>query len=365
MVFIKKDTTIQSSKELTERLQKCNQKVDLFLNTIRALLYLIKDFSLDFEEINVEGFRKDIDVLSENLISEPSLNALDSLFKKYKNIILSFIERQKGYLHDRETEFKDIIAILTKSVSELNSRNQNFNQNIQKHSEEVAHIILLDDIKKIKGVLKEEVNRIKEITQKKELDDNKQMGKLSEKVHTLKLELKKAETKSLMDGLTGVYNRKAFDKQIKDLVERNTVTKQSFSMIFLDIDNFKNINDHCGHQVGDSVLLILVNKFKEFTRKEDLICRYGGDEFVIIMVGASLRAASARAKKIRHTISNAKYRFREKEVYKKLTLAVSIGVSTYKKGDTVATITERSDKALYLAKENGKNCVVSEKELKK
>jgi diguanylate cyclase (GGDEF)-like protein len=146
-------------------------------------------------------------------------------------------------------------------------------------------------------------------------------------------------------------------------VDRNTVSPVPFSLLMLDIDNFKRINDTYGHPVGDRVILAVVQQCKGLIRKDDFLARYGGEEFAIILPAASLRHGSKKARAICKAIAVMRYPLDSQAPHTILSFTVSIGVSTCRPGDTVASIVERADKALYEAKRLGKNRVVSEKQV--
>ena len=347
-------------KELSEMLRESQEKLQFFLFAIRALLFFVKDFSLDVKEIDADRFKKVIDGLTEEFVSEEKTKRIQSTFEKHKKIISAYIKRQKEYLGDRENEFRDIIEILTKAVASVDAESQFFNKKVYEQTEKIEKITLLDDIKKIKTALKQEVEQMRKTVREKQENDSKQIEMLSQQVNSLNVDLEKAMEESLKDGLTGIYNRRAFDRYIINLEERNTVTDSPFSLLILDIDKFKDINDTYGHTVGDRVLLALVQRCKEIIRSDDYLARYGGDEFVIVLPGASLKNASKMAKRIWKAIAAASYSIDDVEEGQKLSFTVSIGVSAHKKGDTAVTVTERADKALYKAKRSDKGGVVTQ-----
>ena len=360
LITKKKDTDTLEAKELSERLQDSEEKRDFFLLVIRALLIFIKDYSLDIKEIDADGFKERIDNLTDKFISVKKKKTLQSTFEKHKKIILSFIKRQKEYLRDREKEFRDIIDLLTKGMASIDAENQIFNEKIYKQSEKIEKITLLDDIKKIKTALKREIEKVRETLKEKQTQDRNQLEGLTKQVKALSVDLEKAREESLKDGLTGVYNRLAFDKYIRNLEERNTIAKLPFSLLVLDIDDFKEINDTYGHPIGDRVMIALIQKCRDAVRKEDFIARYGGDEFVIVLPSASLKNASKKAQNICKSVAAARYSLGDMQPGQSLSFTVSIGVSTYEEGDTVASVTERADQALYSAKRSGKGLVVTE-----
>ncbi|WCN08570.1 sensor domain-containing diguanylate cyclase [Marinomonas mediterranea] len=154
------------------------------------------------------------------------------------------------------------------------------------------------------------------------------------------------------DKLTGAYNRHKWDEQIKvslDLAQRGTV----FSLIMLDIDCFKKINDQFGHQVGDAVLQFFASSLLQCLRKSDLLFRMGGEEFAVLLPQQPLEKATQVAERILESIEMT-------DDDRIPPFTVSAGVSTYRSGDDDNSILTRADKALYQSKLNGRNRVTSE-----
>ena len=301
-----------------------------------------------------------ISQLAEKFSTENKLKKIQSRFEKGKKRIDTFIEMQKKYLLDRENEFKDIIDILTKALVTHDTANQEYNQKILKQSEKIEEITRLDDIKKLKKALIQEIEQIRETVKEKESLDSTKLEVLSKQVGSLSVELEKARSESLTDGMTGIYNRKAFDSRISSLVETKAVSKAPFSLLMLDIDDFKKVNDVHGHHTGDRLILAIINKCRQSIRGEDFFARYGGDEFVIILPGASLKNAVDRAQHICQSIASTSYYLDDVAGSPTLSVTVSIGVCSIEKADTVSAVTQRADKALYAAKQSGKNCIFSE-----
>ena len=299
MVFSKKKKTenVPDAPELARQLQESNEAREFHHNAIKALLILLKNFPLDLKEIDTPGFLRHLDEVSEKILEEKNLSKTRAFFEKSKKNISAFITRHKTVLGERESEFKEIIELLTKAMAEMGAENRDYNDEIYKQTEKFEKLTLLDDIKSIKNAIKVQVEHIRSKVIEKQEKESIRISKLSEKVSALEVELKKAETQSLKDGLTGIYNRLAFDQKIQSLVEKNTIGHFPFSLLLIDIDNFKAINDTYGHQVGDRVILAVVKKAIGFIRTGDFPARYGGEEFVIILPGASLRSGLKKAGK--------------------------------------------------------------------
>ncbi len=154
-----------------------------------------------------------------------------------------------------------------------------------------------------------------------------------------------------VDQLTGIYNRYSFEKFLEKEIGRAERYGSKFAIIMFDIDNFKQINDIYGHQVGDKVLKELVDIVKNYIRKSDIFARWGGEEFMILVPIKDKSDAYKIAEKIRKRIEE----FRFDKIGN---LTVSLGISFYKNGDSMKSIIRRADTALYEAKKSGKNKTV-------
>jgi diguanylate cyclase len=325
------------------------------------LLHFMKSFALDFKEIQTERFRADIDMLAEQFKTTEKPRRIESQFEQRKEGILDFIKRQNGYIQDCEKELRDIIELLTRAMASLNVENLEFYQRVYDQSEKIIELTRLDDIKKIKNALKSEVERMRDTVDSKKDQERRHMKRLAGQVTSLRQELEQAKAKSLTDALTGAYNRQALDDHLAEQTERSEVMDTRFALLLLDLDDFKSVNDTHGHQIGDRALMAFVQKCRACIRGDDFLARYGGEEFVIILPGADLRNAHKKARQICEMVAAASYITAGSGKDDCLRLTVSIGVSAYKKGDTPETLIARADKALYDAKQNGKNRAVAKK----
>jgi diguanylate cyclase len=174
------------------------------------------------------------------------------------------------------------------------------------------------------------------------------------------MELENTKTKSMTDGLTGVYNRQAFDETLTEMIERSRVMDADLGLLLLDLDDFKKINDTYGHLMGDQALVAFCQKCRGFIRGDDILARYGGEEFAIILPGANLKNSLKKGQQICDAVSSARYATSCNQSDDYLSITTSIGVTVYKKEDTAETIIDRADKALYKAKKSGKNRAVAQ-----
>ncbi len=183
------------------------------------------------------------------------------------------------------------------------------------------------------------------------------------KSETLQQELDRAKHEILIDPLTTLYNRKAFDKKISTYIKAYREEGKIFSLVMIDIDFFKKFNDEHGHQMGDQVLMFMGRLLSKELKGKDFVGRYGGEEFFILMEEASLENTCIVADKIRKSLTGVQLKHvKTGRVLGKIT--ISAGVAAMRDNDTEESLIKRADDALYLAKQSGRNNVKSELDIK-
>eukprot|EP00003_Mantamonas_plastica_P002744 TRINITY_DN12113_c0_g1_i1.p1 TRINITY_DN12113_c0_g1~~TRINITY_DN12113_c0_g1_i1.p1 ORF type:complete len:338 (-),score=62.36 TRINITY_DN12113_c0_g1_i1:155-1168(-) len=188
------------------------------------------------------------------------------------------------------------------------------------------------------------------------------LDEISSEVTRLRDDLEKMKNEALTDGLTGIANRKAFDEQLRNAAMTTMESGQELSILLVDVDFFKRINDSFGHQAGDQVIRLMANTLTQNVKGRDITARYGGEEFAVILPDTKLDDAESLAENIRHTVEALDVISENRsEVIGKIT--VSVGVACYQLGEPLARMIERADQALYLAKSSGRNLVMTENDL--
>jgi diguanylate cyclase (GGDEF)-like protein len=152
------------------------------------------------------------------------------------------------------------------------------------------------------------------------------------------------------DSLTGLYNRRKINELIQREIERSERYKKSFSVIMMDIDNFKQVNDRHGHLAGDQLLKMLAQILLDSIRHTDEVGRWGGEEFIVLCPETNMNGASSLANKIHQRLDSSVFNDYGKQT-------ASFGVACFKEGDTLDSIIGHADEALYAAKNAGRNRV--------
>ncbi len=189
---------------------------------------------------------------------------------------------------------------------------------------------------------------------------NEKLEESKKEINTLKKDLQQVTIESQRDFLTGVFNRKAFEKFVDEQMVSSVQTKQDLCLLMIDIDHFKQFNDRFGHLLGDEVLKIVARTLMDILKGRDVVARFGGEEFIVVLPETPVSGALKVAEMIRSTIASKELKRKDTgETYG--TITVSMGVARFRgDSDTLPTLIKRADDALYQAKHNGRNQVVCE-----
>jgi diguanylate cyclase len=295
------------------------------------------------------------EALSENL---ESLGAVVRKVTRPKPInglakdIEDFFSRQHlevSFLNTKNDTVKQIVLDLTETIQEITSTTGEFDHKMELSIEEIQSAGNVDDILALKDGIIKEIKKVRVCSQsiKKELNEYRRTTK------SLSSKLEQTEAKALVDALTNVLNRNAYNMKISQMIREFARVNETFCLMVIDIDHFKKFNDQYGHKAGDRVLRSVAASVQDSLRASDLVFRYGGEEFVVILGGANLENASKLAEKVRQGVERDYYIDKEQ----KMKVTISIGVACVQPDETELSLFERADKALYVAKRKGRNQV--------
>lgn len=179
----------------------------------------------------------------------------------------------------------------------------------------------------------------------------KRLEDLESETLRLRTDLDEQHTKSLLDPLTGVFNRLGYSEGLAREYSRWQRYGGELSLVMIDLDLFKTINDQFGHAAGDKVLTSVASSLRKQIRNSDLLCRVGGEEFALILPAANVDNAALVAEKLRGGVAASQFRFKDRPV----SVTISCGVAGFQQGDSIEEVFERADRALYSAKNQGRN----------
>ena len=260
-----------------------------------------------------------------------------------------------------QQEVKKLVAILLDKIKGMTNTTQEFSASLEKYNEILQQNPDIDSIATLITNLIDDVGTV--------LETNQSMGSLlesmNEEVDVLRKNMKMLNFKAYTDELTEIPNRRAFYRQIDELFDAYHDEGRIFSLLLVDIDEFKQFNDRYGHDIGDRVLKYVATVMTGGIKGDDKLARYGGEEFVIMLPNTDYDDAISVGNYLRKKISGSKLVDKyNNELIKEIGyVTVSIGVAVSAREDDIDSIVKRADNALYIAKENGRNQVIGERYL--
>jgi len=306
------------------------------------------------EGLNLYEIVPALEVLAELVISALGTEQEEfEAFLKSLNERLNELQAWLSQSQDLEQDFK--------------SASKDFDDKMRGHLDDLKQVLKdgTDDTKNIKGSVSNQLDRVfatldifkleqqnREKAFEQHINElNDRLSKMESELQSAQEQLSKSQAKAMVDSLTKLPNRGAYDAYIEKEYQRYVRYGGNLSLIVCDVDKFKNINDSYGHQAGDKVLQLISRQVKKGTRQTDLLARYGGEEFVVILPNSDSQAALQVAEKIRQEVAKCPFHFKGQRVQ----ITLSCGVASFSEGMSHEEVFERADKALYQAKEKGRN----------
>lgn len=227
-----------------------------------------------------------------------------------------------------------------------------YGNTLQSYSGRLASGLSLDEMADIVEGLAVETEKI--VDQHQQMDAA--LARSAQEITELRQNIQHIEQEAMTDPLTGIANRKRFESSLGELAEEAGITGQPLSLLMLDIDFFKKFNDNYGHNIGDMVLRLVAGALVESIKGRDLATRYGGEEFAILLPQTSVDDAITVANHIRVAVGSKRIVVKSSGTQLG-TVTLSVGVAEHQPGESLTDFIDRTDKALYAAKRNGRNQV--------
>jgi diguanylate cyclase len=244
------------------------------------------------------------------------------------------------------TEIVAAITLVRDAVASIDGVEQTLQRSLVESAEKFEALRDLDSLQQMKLGLAKQVESLRQISSKRELQWRRQMASVERKIRTLETQLAATRLEARHDSLTGLVNRRSVEASFKLFQD----VRRPFVLALFDVDDFKKINDTHGHLAGDTALKTIATTLQASVRSHDVVGRFGGDEFIVMMVDVPLALAERRLVAVMQNL-----RAMPPVIDGAAKLTVSCGVSEFSAGDTFETLVARADQALYDAKRAGKN----------
>jgi diguanylate cyclase len=278
-----------------------------------------------------------------------SSEATDELYSRH------LVGRRQQIINNAQATILQALENMSSAIGEAHDNTGRFAGHLKEFTDETARPLSQEIFGASVRVIADQARRSGEELARVQVrlqDSEAQVKRMAEDLAQIRSEV-------YVDALSGLFNRRRFDSALESLVAKASSDNEPFSMLLIDIDEFKGINDRHGHVFGDQVIQCVSQAIKASVKGRDIAARYGGDEFAVLLPETALAGATTVAEYIRRIIERRRLSdyIGEGET---VTVTVSVGLATLGAGETGQSLLRRADKALYQAKKNGRNQVIAD-----
>lgn len=305
---------------------------------------------------HVTGERPDVTIAIDGLRQAGQPVSADMVAQLHERYFGAELESQAVYDASRNVE--RLLSIVQDELETAQDKTAKHGKAITELNDQLGEQSKIADIRRLVAAIVNETSGMRMSINKLE----RRVIQGSSEIAILRDNLAKAQEEANSDPLTGIANRKLLEMTMRRQAKEADTDDTPFSILLLDIDHFKSFNDEYGHQIGDAVLKTVAHCCHQSIKARDLAARYGGEEIAIVLAETKQNGAVSFAEKLREAIQNLQLKADDiqQEVRR---VTVSIGVGQYRNGEPLKRLVGRADRALYKAKEEGRNCVRCERDI--
>lgn len=291
-----------------------------------------------------EDFQRDLTSLRDRLSPQSAPDEVTATGKQVEEELKKFGEGASQYFQQTANDVKEIMMIVAETAQAVGERDQRYARQFGEFSGQLAAIGNLEDLTKIRLSLGKSANQLKSYVEKMVQDGEQSVSKLRAELSVYQTRLDEVERVATQDPVTGVANRYKAERQLQVRIERG----RNLSVAIFDLDNFKQTNDRYGHPAGDTLLKQFATELRTFFRATDIVSRWGGDEFLVI-VDCSDEEVRDRIEPVRKWV-DGDYTIVIGGEPRKVEVHASVGVASWRPGETAVELVARADAAMYQEK---------------
>jgi len=319
-----------------------------------TLIYMIDVYNkhlFEIEKHSIRKVREKLDSMAKDLVN-PDPKQIEKTLFDIRQFFSSYRIDEYTYIQNTFDDFKRIVWDFADQLSEDLSFENIKEKHLATNLKDLKEAVEANSIETLRLKSREFINSYVEYQSQKNELRNKRIANTKKNLDLVKKQLFEANSNLNVDHLTSASNRKSFDEYLKKLVQMNKINNGPLSIIMLDIDFFKKINDSYGHDIGDFVLKDCVQILKQvFSKEEEMVARIGGEEFVVVLPNHSIEHAVVRAEEAQKRIRNEVFLQGELSI----SFTVSMGIAQLLFNETTSDWLKRADLALYQSKNSGRN----------
>ena len=250
-------------------------------------------------------------------------------------------DRAQGYLQKKSDEVKELLVVLARTAATIGSSDQRYAKRFDEFTARLQGIANLEDLTQIRTSLVQSAGELKSYVEKMSQDTRESVAQLQAEVVTYQTRLEEAEQLASRDTVTGLFRRARVEAQI----EQRIADGRQFSVAMLDLDGFKQVNDRCGHAAGDDLLKQFSAELRSSVRSGDVVGRWGGDEFILVLNCAGPEAHTYIERIEKWVVGD--YTIESSTGQRKIRLDASVGLAEWRPGETLREVIARADAGMY------------------
>jgi diguanylate cyclase len=318
----------------------------------QELLALIGEMAPEGQDLETPAFRSRLAEYSA-LLADSSDSLTHTVVEECVRCCRVYFAAAQAHLAERETEFTELVRMLTEMVGALDGGQASFHDQLDRSAERLTRMVDINDIRILKRRLSIEIDTLRTLGIDKRTREEAAKSHFTAEIERLQVRLAQSMEEASLDQLTRIANRGRFERTLNQWVRAHRSNGLPFVLAMVDVDNFKLINDAEGHQEGDRVLTEIANTLSSGVRASDLVARFGGDEFVVMLAHSTATQAVDRLRTLVERLAT----IRVGAAATSGTITLSVGATEWMVEDEPAEIVSRADSAMYDAKRAGKNRV--------
>jgi len=311
------------------------------LDSYRSVLAAIGESSVLACPPVGSALRQNLLPLQADLSAESTPALLQETGQKVEAELTQWGSGAAGYFKQRAGEVKELLMILARTAEATGERDQRYSRQFQEFTGRLDAMADLHDLVVIRDSLVKSAIDLRTCAHAMAEESQKSVARLREDMSVYQARLDDAERLAGQDPLTGLDNR----RRVESSIEYRMAQKKAFSVLILDLNAFKQLNDTCGHLAGDELLKQFSAELKSGFRATDVVGRWGGDEFIVVL-DAGLQDANAHIERISRWVFGD-YTIRVGDASRKVAVSAAIGAAGWQAGDSLRTLLDRADAAMY------------------